>query len=105
MKTNLGEMKLMPVKENGNFVFCNSTITINSKVSKGDKICVMVDSYELVNGKHFVKPGHPLIAKIVIRGEEHDQAHTEGNITIEDYYLKLCEYYKTQFYFGKKSTA
>ncbi len=105
MSSTVGNIKLMPIKEDGKFVFCNNTITINSKISKGDKISILADGYEMTNGKHFVKKGHPLIAKIVIRGEEHEQTYAEGNITIEDYYLKLCEYYKTQFYFGKKSTV
>ena len=38
IKTSVGELKLSPLKEEGKFVFYNDFITINGKVSKGDKI-------------------------------------------------------------------
>ncbi|MDR3681660.1 MAG: hypothetical protein P4L41_16955 [Flavipsychrobacter sp.] len=104
MKSSLGTLNLSPVKEDGKFMFCNNIITINGKISKGDRICILVDGYDIIDGKHFVKRGHPLFAKIVVRGEEQVQIHQNGNINVEDYYMQLCELYRTNFYFGKKTT-
>ncbi len=105
MKNSLGILALSPVKEDGKFLFCNNFITINGKISKGDRICILVDGYDLINEKHFVKRGHPLFAKIIVRGEELVKIHPDGNINVEDYYTELCEYYRTNFYFGKKTTV
>ena len=46
LKNSVGELKLSPIKEEGKFVFYNDFITINGKVSKGDKIKILVESYQ-----------------------------------------------------------
>lgn len=105
MKTSLGTLILSPVKEDGKFLFCNNTVTINGKISKGDRICILVDGYDIIYGKHFVKKGHPLQGRITVRGEEKLYEYPDGNINVEDYYHQLCEHYKANFYFGNKTTA
>jgi len=101
IKTSVGELKLSPIKEEGKFVFFNDFITINGKVSKGDKIKIFVDSYMPENGKHIIKAGAPS-AELIVRGEEvkHNSAGTPA--TVEEYYNEVSELYKQHFYFGKK---
>ncbi|MGN6566357.1 MAG: hypothetical protein ACTHJ0_00315 [Flavipsychrobacter sp.] len=101
IKTSVGELKLSPIKEEGKFVFYNDFITINGKVSKGDRIKIFVDSYAAENGKYTIKAGKPS-AELIVRGEtfRHDNADTTA--TVEDYYNQVSELYKQHFYFGKK---
>jgi hypothetical protein len=105
MKPAIGTITLSPVKEDGKFLFCNNVIIINGKVSKGDRICILVDGYDMIDGKHFIKKGHLLLGKITVRGEEQLMPCPDGNITVEDYYQELCESYRTCYYFGKKTSV
>jgi hypothetical protein len=102
IKTSIGELKLSPIKENGKFVFFNDFISINSKISKGDRISIFVDGYEIVGGKHMIKAGTPATALLVVRGKEHAHTDTSGAAAIEDYYKLVSEEYKNLFYFGAK---
>jgi hypothetical protein len=101
IKTSVGELKLSPIKEEGKFVFYNDFITINGKVSKGDRIKIFVDSYLPENGKYAIKSGQPS-AELIVRGEEFKHNSTEAPATVEDYYNQVSELYKQHFYFGKK---
>jgi len=101
IKTSIGELKLSPLKENGKFLFFNDFITINAKVSKGDKISIFVDGYDAAGGKYLIK-GNPATATLVVRGVTHEHADTNSHATVEDYYKQVSELYKTHFYFGNK---
>jgi hypothetical protein len=103
IKTSIGELKLSPIKENGKFVFINTFITINGKVSKGDSIKIFVDAYQQANGKHLISSGNPS-AVLVVRGQEHANTEANGHTSVEDYYNHVSELYKNLFYFGKKAT-
>src|SRR6476620_8031494 len=69
MKNSIGELKLSPIKEDGKFVFFNDFITINGKVSKGDKIKIFVDNYEVKTNKYFIDPKISAAATLTVRGE------------------------------------
>ncbi len=103
IKTSIGELKLSPVKENGKFVFINDFITINGKVSKGDRIHIYVEAYELNNGKYLIKSGNPSSFMLIVRGEQLELTDKEGHSSIEDLYNHVSEQYKSHFYFGKKN--
>src|SRR5690606_23917208 len=100
-KTSIGELKLSPIKEEGRFVFYNDFITINGKVSKGDKIKIFVDEYNQQNSKHLLNAVSASIALLIVRGQQHEHPDSEACPTIEDLYNSVTELYKDKFYFGK----
>lgn len=101
-KTSIGELKLSPIKEEGRFVFYNDFITINGKVSKGDKVKIFVDAFNPQNGKHVINAVNPSKALLVVRGQQHEHVDSDACATIEDLYQKVTEVYKDKFYFGNK---
>jgi hypothetical protein len=103
LKTSIGELKLSPIKENGKFVFYNDFITINGKISKGDRITIEVEGYEQSNGKYIIKPGKPSTFTLIVRGTTHQYTDTTGHTSLDDLYTYVSEQYKSQFYFGKKN--
>lgn len=102
IKNSIGELKLSPIKENGKFVFFNDFITINGKVSKGDRITLFVDSYEFKSNKYYLADSSPASAELVIRGIKNIVEPLAGFGTINDLYDKASELYKESFYFGNK---
>ena len=103
LKTSIGELKLSPIKDNGKFLFYNDFITINGKVSKGDRIHIYIDGYELNNGKYLIKSITPANFTLVVRGETYEHSDAEGHTTMDDLYNYVSEQYKSHFYFGKKT--
>lgn len=103
VKNSTGELKLSPVKEEGKFVFFNDFITINGKVSKGDKIKIFVSSYQQQNGKYIIDAATPAEAALVVRGVNHKFADIAGFDTIDKLYDHVAGLYKDKFYFGDKS--
>jgi hypothetical protein len=101
IKTSIGELKLSPLKDNGKFLFFNDFVTINGKVSKGDRITIYVDSYDVSGDKHVIK-GSPATASLIVRGITHTHADINNCTTVEDYYKHISEQYKSHFYFGNK---
>jgi hypothetical protein len=102
IKNSIGELKLSPIKDDGKFVFFNDFITINGKVSKGDRINLYVDTYELKNNKYYIDVNAAAAADIIVRGEKHRYDDLNGYPVIDDLYNKAAELYKEKFYFGNK---
>jgi hypothetical protein len=102
IKTSIGELKLSPLKEEGKFVFYNDFVTINSKVSKGDRITLMVDGYEMVNSLHYIKRVNTPDIILIVRGEKHELKDTLDCATVEDLYNQASDIYKNRFYFAGK---
>lgn len=102
IKTSIGELKLSPIKEEGKFLFFNDFVTINGKISKGDKISIYVAGYELVNDSYVIKPKGTATAVLIVRGKKVEHKDTDGYTNVEDYYKVVSELYKSQFYFGNK---
>jgi hypothetical protein len=103
IKTSIGELKLSPIKDNGKFMFFNDFITINGKVSKGDRIHIYVDGYEMGSTRCVLKNQLPPNYSMVVRGESFEATVNEKFATMEELYQYVSEQYKSQFYFGKKS--
>jgi len=103
IKTSIGELKLSPIKDNGKFLFFNDFITINGKVSKGDRISIYVDGYDMAGGKCALKNQLPANYSMVVRGETFEAEVEKKYATMEELYDHVSEKYKTQFYFGKKA--
>ena len=103
IKTSIGELKLAPIKEDGRFVFYNDFITINGKVSKGDRISLLVEGYEITGNLYHIKEGNAPKAVLIVRGEKHEYTDTDAHGTVEDLYQHISEMYKTKFYFSKKA--
>jgi hypothetical protein len=103
IKNSIGELKLSPIKENGKFVFFNDFITINGKVSKGDRITLFVDSYEFKTEKYHLTSNKSASAELIIRGVKHNYNPLDGYSTINEMYDKAAELYKENFYFGSKA--
>lgn len=102
IKNSIGELKLSPIKENGKFVFFNDFITINGKVSKGDRITLFIDSYDFSNGKYHIDTASHATAELIVRGTTHRYDGLTGFQTINELYNKASELYKECFYFGSK---
>jgi hypothetical protein len=101
-KNSIGELKLSPIKEDGKFVFFNDFITINGKVSKGDRITLFIDHYELKNGKYYIDPSLSASAALIVRGQNQTHEGLTGHHTIDELYARVTELYKENFYFGHK---
>lgn len=102
IKNSIGELKLSPMKDEGMFVFYNDFITINGKVSKGDRISIFVPGYEVKEGKYHLDPDKMSKAELVVRGQKVTQEALKGHKTIDDLYQQVSNLYKDQFYFGAK---
>lgn len=102
IKNSIGELKLSPIKEDGKFVFFNDFITINGKVSKGDKITIFINSYDFKNGKYHIDPSVPQSAEVIVRGIRHRHDTLPNFDTVTDLYNHVAELYKESFYFGSK---
>ncbi len=102
IKNSIGELKLSPIKDEGKFVFFNDFITINGKVSKGDRVSLFVSTYELKNGKYYIDGNSDTSAELVVRGNRHSYPSLGGYQTIDELYNKAAELYKENFYFGSK---
>ncbi len=100
-KNSIGELKLMPIKDEGKFIFVNDTIRLNNKNNKGDSIKILVSQYQLMNGKHLLPEDTSTVCKLTVRGEKMELPIETPFDTIEELYDKASEFYKNQFYFGK----
>jgi len=100
-KNSIGELKLMPIKDEGKFIFVNDTIRLNNKHNKGDSIKILVSDYKVSNGKHILSHEVALLCKLIVRGEKMEFPIETLFTSVEDLYEKASEYYKNQFYFGK----
>lgn len=103
IKTSVGELKLSPMKEESRFVFFNDFVTINGKVSKGDKIKIYVESYQPANGKTIIPEASNSFADLVVRGEKYRHEGITGFDTMEKLYEHVSTLYKNRFYFGDKA--
>lgn len=103
LKTSVGELKLSPVKEEGKFVFYNDFITINGKVSKGDKIKILVESYKPDFNKIFIPENASSSALLVVRGQQYRHDGLTGFETLQNLYEHVSTLYKNRFYFGDKA--
>ncbi|HTN44786.1 MAG TPA: hypothetical protein VL098_00440 [Flavipsychrobacter sp.] len=99
-KNSLGELKLLPIKLDGKFVFLNDTLRVNGKTSKGDHIKILADHYHIVAGKHLISKGATMVCEMVVRGEKMQIPCYENLACVEDFYDTLSESYKKLFYFG-----
>jgi hypothetical protein len=103
LKTSVGELKLSPVKEESKFVFYNDFITINGKVSKGDKIKIFVESYQPLGNKIMIPETGNSSALLVVRGEQLRHDGLTGFETLNTLYEHVSTLYKNRFYFGDKA--
>ena len=103
IKSSVGELKLSPIKEEGRFVFFNDFITINGKVSKGDKIKIFVESYNPQGTKVLIPQASSSSAILVVRGAQHRHDGITGMETMEKLYEHVSTLYKNKFYFGDKA--
>ena len=103
LKSSVGELKLSPIKEEGKFVFYNDFITINGKVSKGDKIKIFVESYQPQGAKILIPEASSSSALLVVRGEQHRHDDITGLETMDKLYEHVATLYKNRFYFGDKA--
>lgn len=103
IKSSVGELKLSPIKEEGKFVFFNDFITINGKVSKGDKIKIFVDSYKQDGDKILIPEASPSSAALVVRGVQYRHDDLTGMETMSKLYEHVSTLYKNRFYFGDKA--
>jgi hypothetical protein len=103
LKTSVGELKLSPVKEEGKFVFYNDFITINGKVSKGDKIKILVESYKPDFNKIFIPEESLSSAVLIVRGAQYRHDGLTGFETLQALYEQVSTLYKNRFYFGDKA--
>ena len=102
IKNSIGELKLSPIKENGKFVFFNDFITINGKVSKGDRITLFVDSYEFTAGKYNLVNNKSVSGELIVRGIKQNYIAPDNFNSVNEAYDKAAEQYKENFYFGNK---
>lgn len=103
MSQTLGALKLSPIKEDGRFIFLNTEIRINTKVSKGDYIQIRVIAYRKEGQKHLLNSDESPQSKMVVRGGLFTNEYPPGAfLTIEDLYASLCDEFRQLFYFGKK---
>ncbi len=102
IKNSTGELKLSPIKEEGKFVFFNDFITINGKVSKGDKMKIFVSSYQQQNGKFVIDPNSSADAVLVVRGATSRHENISGYDTVDKLYDHVSGLFKESFYFGEK---
>jgi hypothetical protein len=102
VKTSIGALKLSPLKEDGRFVFYNDIITINGKISKGDRIDLLVEGYEIIANTYYIKKGNAAKAIVIVRGEKHEYTDAGEHATVEDLYRYVSELYKTNYYFARK---
>lgn len=103
IKSSVGELKLSPMKEESRFVFYNDFVTINGKVSKGDKIKIFVESYQPANDKITIPADRPAFAVLVVRGEQFRHEDITGHDTMDKLYEHVSTLYKNRFYFGDKA--
>jgi hypothetical protein len=103
IKTSVGELKLSPLKEEGKFVFYNDFITINGKVSKGDKIKILVESYKPDFNKIFIPEQSLSSAILTVRGMPFRHYGLSGFETLQALYEEVSTLYKNRFYFGDKA--
>lgn len=103
LKTSVGELKLSPIKEESKFVFYNDFITINGKVSKGDKIKIFVESYQQLGTKVLIPEAGNASALLVVRGEQIRHDGLTGFETLNNLYEHVSTLYKNKFYFGDKA--
>ncbi|MBS1773833.1 MAG: hypothetical protein JST82_13320 [Bacteroidetes bacterium] len=103
LKTSIGELKLSPIKEEGKFVFFNDFITINGKVSKGDKIKIFVPSYQASQPKILIPEDASSSAILVVRGQQYRHDGLTGFDTMNKLYDHVSTLYKDRFYFGDKA--
>ncbi len=103
LKNSVGELKLSPIKEEGKFVFYNDFITINGKVSKGDKIKILVESYQPQGTKVAIPEAAVSSAILVVRGAQYRHDDISGHETMDKLYDHVATLYKNRFYFGDKA--
>ncbi len=103
IKSSVGELKLSPIKEEGRFVFFNDFITINGKVSKGDKIKIFVESYQPQGNKITIPEASNSSAVLVVRGQQYRHDDITGMDTMDKLYEHVSTLYKNRFYFGDKA--
>jgi len=101
-KNSIGELKLSPIKDEGKFVFYNDFITINGKVSKGDKVMIFIDRYDMRNGQYHIDPASEASAVMIIRGKQFRENGLLGHNTLDSLYDHVASLYKDKFYFGNK---
>jgi hypothetical protein len=100
-KNSIGELKLLPIKDEGKFIFLNDTIRVNGKLNKGDYIKILVHSYHQEGDRHILTEESASECKLIVRNEKMLFPDATAFNTIEDLYENASEYYKKQFYFGK----
>lgn len=101
-KNSIGQLKLSPIKDEGKFVFYNDFITINGKVSKGDKVMILIDRYDIQNGQYNIDPASEASAVMTIRGKQFREDGLRGHSTIDSLYDHVANLYKDKFYFGSR---
>lgn len=100
-KNSVGELKLLPIKDEGKFVFLNDAVRVNGKLNKGDYIKILVNSYQQANNDYILSEDSAPVCKMIVRNVRVEFPIAENFNTIAQLYDSASEFYKNQFYFGK----
>lgn len=99
----MGELKLLPMKDDDHFVFINAIIKMNGKINKGDHIKIKVAEYYIEQEDYILKEQSDPIAEIIVRGTPVAFQIDKPYRTINELYDAVTDFYRKRYYFGVTS--